>query len=174
MPARVADHLSSVARVELDVECEHGHFQTRVATTTQEDKEMFNRHQKLAVLICHGDAVLNPKKWLAEEASDLATKIPNLDEIPSQAILALAKLVAVGETDAKNLSLATDIDETKVDEYLEALCEFKFAEKTWNGYKATQTGEQVFEAIAQRMVARELFEVNARLQQLKELTQAVE
>ncbi|MBK7417527.1 MAG: hypothetical protein IPJ38_23050 [Dechloromonas sp.] len=140
---------------------------------TQQDEKMFNRSQKLAALICHGDAVLNPKRWLAEEASDLAIKIADLDKISSRAILPLAKLVALGETDAKKLSLSMDIDESKVDEYLEALCEFKFAEKTWNGYKTTQTGEQVFEAIAKRMVERELFEVKSRLQQLEYLIKAV-
>ena len=60
---------------------------------------MFNNLQQLAALICHGDAVLNPKKWLAEEASNLATRIPHFDEIPNQAILPLAKLVAEGESD---------------------------------------------------------------------------
>ncbi len=130
---------------------------------------MRSTHQKLAVLICHGATVLNPKKWLAEEASDLALKISNLDEIPPQAILPLAKLVADGEYDARKLAIATDIDESTADEYLEALCEFKFAEKTWNGYKATQRGEQAFEAIGKKMVVRELFEVKARLQQLEEL-----
>jgi hypothetical protein len=133
---------------------------------------MSNKQQKLAALFCHGDAVLNPKRWLAEEAGDLATTILGFDEIPPQAILPLANLVATGENDAQRISLALGIDESKVNEYLEALCEFKFAEKTWNGYKATQNGEQAFEAIAQRMIARELYEVNARLQHLKELTQA--
>jgi hypothetical protein len=134
---------------------------------------MVNMRQRLAELICYGDAVLNPKKWLAEEVSDLATNIPNLDEIPPQAILPLAKLVANGECDAAKLALATDIDESKVDEYLEALCEFKFAEKTWNGYKSTQAGEQAFEAIGKRMVERELFEVKRRLQQLEDLRQHI-
>lgn len=132
---------------------------------------MFNMRKELAVLICSGEAVLNPKKWLADEASDLATRIPHLDEIPSQAILPLAKLVVDGESNARKIALATDIDEAKLEDYLDALCEFKFAEKTWNGYKATQTGEQAFEAIGQRMVARELFQVNARLQQLGRLRQ---
>jgi hypothetical protein len=121
------------------------------------------------VLICHGDAVLNPKKWLSEEASNLAIRIPHLDEIPPQAILPLAKLVADGESDAQKLALALDIDEAKLDEYLDALCEFKFAEEAWNGYKATPTGEQAFEAIGERMVARELLQVKARLQQLEQL-----
>lgn len=125
--------------------------------------------KELAELICHGDAVLNPKKWLAEEASDLATRIPNLDELPPQAILPLAKLVADGESDAQKLALALDIDEAKIAEYLDALCEFKFAEEAWNGCKATSAGEQAFEAVGQRMVARELFEVKARLQQLEQL-----
>ena len=123
--------------------------------------------KKLAALICHGDAVLSPRKWLAEESSDLATRIPHLDEIPSQAILPLAKLVADGESDARKLALALDIDEAKLDEYLDALCAFKYAEETWSGYKATSAGEQAFEAVGQRMVARELFEVKARLQQLE-------
>ena len=130
---------------------------------------MVAMRQKLAVLICYGDAVLNPKKWLAQEAADLATRFPNLDEIPPQAILPLAKLVADGESNARKLALATDSDESKVNEYLEALCEFNFAEKTWAGYKSTQLGEQVFETVGKRMVERELFEVKRRLKQLEEL-----
>jgi len=125
--------------------------------------------KELAVLICHGSAVLNPKKWLAEEANDLATRIPHLDEISSQAILPLAKLVADGESDARKLALALDIDEAKLDEYLDALCEFKFAEWTGIGYKATTAGEEAFKAIGERMVERELFQVKARLQQLEQL-----
>lgn len=133
---------------------------------------MPNKHENFAALLCHGSAVLNPKRWLAEEASGLATTIPDLDEIPSQAILPLAKLVANGENETKKLSLEIGIDESKVNEYLEALCEFKFVEETSSGYKATQSGEKAFEAIAQRMIARELFEVKARLQHLKDLSQA--
>jgi hypothetical protein len=105
---------------------------------TKTTQAMVNMRKKLAELICHGDAILNPKKWLDQEVCYEALNIPNLDEFPSQAILPLAKLVANGESDARKLALATDIDESKVDEYLEALCEFKFAEKTSNGYKSTR------------------------------------
>jgi hypothetical protein len=125
--------------------------------------------KELAALICHGDAVLNPRKWLAEEASNLATRIAHLDEIPPQAILPLAKLVADGESDARQLALALDIDEVKLDEYLEALSEFEFAEWTGNGHKATPAGEEAFKAVGERMVQRELFQVKGRLQQLEQL-----
>ena len=130
---------------------------------------MPNVRKELAVLICHGDAVLDPTKWLAEEASDLATRIPNLDAIPFEAVLPLAKLVANGESDAGKLALALDIDETRLGEYLDALCEFKFAKETDNGYEPTPTGVQAFEAVGQRMVARELLQVKVRLQQLEKL-----
>ena len=126
--------------------------------------------KELATLICYGDAVLSPRRWLAEESSNLATRIPHLDEIPPQAILPLAKLVAHGESDARKLALALDIDEVKLNEYLDALCEFKFAEEAWTGYKATSAGEQAFEAVGERMIARELFEVKARLKQLEQLS----
>lgn len=130
---------------------------------------MIHKLHELAALLCHGDAALNPKKWLAEEASDLATRIPHLDEIPPQAILPLAKLVADGESDTRKLGLALDIDEAKIDEYLDALCEFKFAEWTGTGHKATTAGEDAFKAVGERMVERELFQVKARLQQLEQL-----
>lgn len=135
---------------------------------------MVNMRQGLAELICHGDAILNPKKWLDQEVCHEALNIPNLDEFPSQAILPLAKLVANGESDARKLALATDIDESKAAEYLEALCEFKFVEKTWNGYKSTQAGERAFEAIGKRMVLRELSEVKGRLKQLEDLNRLIE
>jgi hypothetical protein len=130
---------------------------------------MYNMHKKIAKLICYGDAVLDPKKWLAEEASNLALRIRHLDEIPSQAILPLAKLVADGESDVRKLSLALDIDNSKIEEYLEALCEYKFVNETGNGYEATLSGEQAFEAIGERMVIREMFQIKARLQQLEQL-----
>ncbi|WNG28962.1 hypothetical protein F0U62_36915 [Cystobacter fuscus] len=132
---------------------------------------MTNILQGFADLICHGDAILNPKKWLAEEVSHEALNIPNLDEFSPQAILPLAVLVAKGECDAARLARATNIDKSKVDGYLEALCEFKFAEETGNGYKSTQAGEKAFEAIGKRMVERERFEVKRRLQQLEALRQ---
>lgn len=130
---------------------------------------MINKYQELAALICHGDAVLDPAKWLAEEASDLATRFPHLDEISPQAIMPLAKLVADGESDARRLALSLDIEEAKVDEYLDALSEFKFAEWTGGGYIATPAGEEAFFAVGQRMVARELFHVQGRLEQLERL-----
>lgn len=132
---------------------------------------MRDLRQDIAELICHGEAVLNPRKWLAQEAGDLATRIAGLDAIPSQAIVPLAKLVAYGESDARRLALSTDFDESKLEEYLGALCEFKFAEQTWNGYKATSTGEQAFEAIGRRMVDRELMQLQGRLQQLERIHQ---
>ena len=79
------------------------------------------------------------------------------------------RLVANGEFDARKLALALDIDEAKLGEYLDALCQFKFAKETDNGYESTPTGVQAFEAVGQRMVARELFQLNARLQQLERL-----
>lgn len=130
---------------------------------------MRNRRQKLAELICHGEAVLNPKKWLAEEVGDLAVRIPNLDEIPSQSILPLAKLVVEGETDVGRLALMLDIDEVLLEEHLEVLAEFNFAERTRMGYKATPTGEHAFDAVGQRMLDRELFQMKARLQQLEQI-----
>ena len=130
---------------------------------------MSDIRKKLAELICHGDAVLCPKKWLSEEASNLATSIPHLDEIPSQAILPLAKLVADGKSDARWLALTLEIEDGKLDEYLDALCTVEFAEWTGSSYKATTSGEQAFDAVGQRMVARELFQVKARLQQLEQL-----
>lgn len=128
---------------------------------------MINR--KISTLICSPGSGLNYKKWLAEEAADLAIRVPHLDEIPPQAILPLAQLVTDGESDNRKLGLALDIDEAKIDEYLEALCEFKFAEWTGAGHKATLAGEDAFKAVGERMVERELFEVKARLQQLEQL-----
>jgi hypothetical protein len=132
---------------------------------------MADLRKEIAELICHGDVVLSPEKWLDEEARDLATQIPHLDEIPSQAILLLAKLVADGESDAGKLVLAIDIDTDKLDEYMDALCEFKFVEETGNGYKSTPAGDQTFDAIGRRIVARELCQLKSRLEQVLQLSQ---
>jgi hypothetical protein len=129
--------------------------------------------REIAELICHGDVILSPEKWLDEEAKDLAAQIPHLDEIPSQAILPLAILVAGGESDAEKLARAIDIDTDILDEYLDALCEFKFAQETWNGYKSTPAGEQAFDAIGRRMVERELSQLKSRLEKLKQLDKQI-
>lgn len=130
---------------------------------------MFEIQKKIADLICYGDTVLSPQKWLAEEAANLAIRIRQMDEIPSQAILPLARLVAYGECDSRKLALSIDIDEPKLDEYLDALIEFKFAEETLNGYRATPSGVQAIDAIGVAMVERELFVLKGRLQHLEML-----
>ncbi|QDE84485.1 hypothetical protein BHS07_24650 [Myxococcus xanthus] len=104
----------------------------------------------------------------------MATRIPHLDEIPHQAILPLAMLVAEGECNAAKLVHRVEIDESKAERYLEALCDFGFVEKTLGGYKSTRTGEQAFEAIGNRMVERELFEIGRRLEELKNLRRLME
>lgn len=130
---------------------------------------MTNRRQKLADLICNGEAILNPRKWLAEEVGDLAIRISHLDEVPAQSILPLAKLVVEGESDAGRLALALDVDDDVLQVQLEALCEFKLAEWTGIGYKATQAGEQAFDAVGQQVLERELFEMKRRLLQLEQI-----
>ena len=128
---------------------------------------MIDVRKELADLICYAGAVLNPNKWLSEEASDLATRIPHLDEIPHQAILPLAKLVANGPSDARTLSLALDIEQDKLDDYLGALCEFQFAEWTGSVYEASPAGVQAVDAVGPRMVDRELFELRRRVEEVE-------
>lgn len=135
-------------------------------TTNSSDDKKLAMRTKLAELICNSDALLCPKKWLDEEASDLATRIPHLDEIPSQALILLAKIVVSSELDSRKLSIALDIDDKKLEEYLDALCNIDFIEWTGSSYKATISGEKAFNAIGQRMVAREIFQLKARLKQL--------
>lgn len=130
-----------------------------------------NTRKELAELICHGSSVLNPRKWLAQEVNDLATRITHLDEIPLQAILVLAKLVADGDSDTSNFGLALDLDANELGKSLDALDEFKFVEGTLKGFKATELGEQAIDNIGQKMVNRELFEMKARLQQLESLSE---
>lgn len=125
--------------------------------------------KEMADLICRADEVLSPKKWLSEEVADLATRIPNLDEIPPSAILPLAKLVVGGESDAKRLASSLGMDEVQLNEYLDALCEFKFAEESSAGYRATPAGELAFDAIGKQMVIRVRFEVGGMLSELDRL-----
>lgn len=127
--------------------------------------------KEVATMICYGDAVLDPNKWLAEETCDVAMRIPSLDQIAPQAILPLAELVAKGTSDTGRLARVLGIEEAILDEYLDALCEFKFAEWTGIGYKATPAGVEAFDAVGQRMLARELFELKRRLVELEQLRQ---
>ena len=131
---------------------------------------MSDVRKEVASIICQNDAY-DRRKWLAQEAADLATRVPHLDEIPAQAILPLAKLVADGESDVARLAQALDIDKAILDEHLDALCEFKFAEWTGIGYTPTAAGAQAFDAIGQQMVARQLFELRRQLDQLERLSQ---
>lgn len=126
-------------------------------------------HKGLAELICHSNAVVNPQKWLAEEACDLAFRIHHLDEIPAQAILPLAKLVEIGDSSLRTLTLSLDIDELMLAKYIEALCEFNFVEEAGKGFKATEAGKKAFEAVGERMVTRMLFEFKGQLEHLERL-----
>ena len=63
---------------------------------------MSDVRKEVASIICQNDAY-DRRKWLAQEAADLATRVPHLDEIPAQAILPLAKLVADGESDVASV-----------------------------------------------------------------------
>lgn len=129
---------------------------------------MSDVRKEVASIICQNDAY-DRRKWLAQEAADLATRVPHLDEIPAQAILPLAKLVADGESDVASLAQSLHIEERLLDDYLDALCEFKFVEWTGIGYIPTAVGAQAFDAIGQQMVARQLFELGRQLDQLKRL-----
>ena len=131
--------------------------------------EDVNVRKQLANLICNGQVVLTPSQWLAEEACSLATRIRNLDEIPPQAILPLAKLVAEGEADAKQLELGLGMDSAMLEGYLDKLCELQFAEQTWSGYRATPAGWQAFDAIGWQMVNRELVVLQGRVERLLRL-----
>ena len=134
---------------------------------------MLDVRKEVAGVICQNDAH-DRKKWLAEEAAHLATRIPHLDEIPAQAILPLAKLVADGEADVARLAQALGVEESILDEHLDALCEFKFAEWTGSGYTSTAAGAQAFDAIGQQMVARQLFELRRQLDQLEQLRRCLD
>jgi len=127
--------------------------------------------KQLANLICNGEVVLTPRRWLAQEACSLATRIRNLDEIPPQAILPLAKLVAEGEADATQLEVRLGMDSAMLEEYLDKLCELQFAEQTWSGYRATPAGCRAFDAIGWQMVNRELFVLQGRVETLQRLQQ---
>lgn len=50
-------------------------------------KEIFN-------LIYYCDDVLNPKRWLAEESSDLSTQIPQIENVDLTSIYLLLKLAS--------------------------------------------------------------------------------
>ena len=125
--------------------------------------------KKVAELICHSEEVLDPRRWLAEEAADMATEIPHLDEISSQAVLPLTKLVQVGAADANRLANALGIDVETIEEYLDQLCEFQFAEQDGTKLKATTAGERAFDAIGRRIINRQLYELKRQLEAVERL-----
>lgn len=129
--------------------------------------------KKVAELICSSGAAHNYNKWISEEVYEIATKVPNLDNIPTKAIVLLAKLVLNGESDANILSFYLDLDITEVHCHLDALCEFEFAEESMKSYKSTSTGEWAIETLGKKLIDRELFQVKARLQQLEQLRHAL-
>lgn len=124
--------------------------------------------KEIAALICDIDG-LSRQKWLCQEVTELATSIAGLDELSKPAIFSLAHIVAYGESDARRLMSYFGISQIEIENALESLCEFKFVEKTSNGYTATLWGEKAFNIIGRQMVEREHFELRRRLQPLEEL-----
>ncbi|MFD2053734.1 hypothetical protein ACFSQT_11765 [Mesorhizobium calcicola] len=115
-------------------------------------------------------ASLNYRKWLAQEAAALALTMEDfndLDGISPSAILALAKIVAYGETDLARLAIACDLEPADLQTHLDGLCDFGFAVETVNGFSATASGEKVFVALGRNMIIRERFELNGRLEEIR-------
>lgn len=124
--------------------------------------------REIADLILSGNT-LNYRKWLAQEAADLASTIANLDEVSPLAILPLAWITAYGETDVRRLAIACDLELADLEVHLDALSEFGFAEETANGFNVTPLGEQAFIAVGKKMILRERFETKRRLGALEKV-----
>ena len=136
---------------------------------------MFDADKKLAQLICSGKEVLDSSKWLALEVDGLIARIPALADLPPQAVLPLAKLVADGESTSWKLHLALGIQEALLDEYLDALYEVQFidyetdpvtAEKV---FVASKAGTDAFRAVGEKVVIHERLVLQGRLSQLNRL-----
>ena len=134
-------------------------------------KEVLNKTQELARLISEGDAVHDYQRWLAQEVGELTLKIPDLDKVPFSAIQLLVQMILMGDVSANKLVLTIDTDENNVQEWLDNLCEFSFAEETENGYKSTLVGQNVINALGKLMVNRELMVIKARLERLESVYQ---
>ena len=134
---------------------------------------MLNTNRLIAQQICASDLAQARLKWLAEEQAELALRIRNLDEIPTQALLPLSHLAAVGSEDVPRLSVATDIDESRLEELLDRLVEFQFVREGGRGYVVTESGTAAFDAVAQKIVIREAFELRRRLEHAEHLRRAL-
>lgn len=142
---------------------------------TYERLTVFQLDKRLYQLICHGKEVLDTSKLLALEMDGLIPRIPALAELPHQAVLPLAKLVADGEATAWTLHLALDIQEADIAEHLDALYEAKFVDyetdpvTAENVFVATKSGADAFLEISKRVVTHERLVLQARLDQLNRL-----
>lgn len=134
---------------------------------------MPNLPKDIADVICFTATHLDPGSWLAKEVAVLALTIPHLDEIHPQALLPLAKLVEMGPSDAKRLARVLHIDEPTLEVYLDALCEFNFAQLTVNGYEVTQSGGQAFSAVGDRMIVQVRNELKRNLDKYEQLYQSM-
>ena len=119
--------------------------------------------QKIADHIIHGSHIVNYPRWLEEEVNDLALKIAHLDEIPFQAIVPLVRLASYGEANVRSLAIICSMEESTIENHIEALYHFKFIEKTDEGYIATPLGEKASKAIGNKMIIRESFDLKRRL-----------
>ena len=129
--------------------------------------------QRVANEICLGFSTLDSRKWLAEEASDLAVRFPGLVAVSIECVLLLVWLSANGPMNELDLARSAELDPRSTEAWLEQLCEYSFARTCIEGFEATRRGQDVFRALARKMILRGLFELNRQHAHLTRLNEQI-
>lgn len=110
-------------------------------------------------------------EWLEEEVNYLALRHGGLDAIPVASIYVMARLYVDGPSDESALAKDLKMEEADVSEYLEFLCERKFAQKDSSGftYSLTIPGEDACRAVGRNIVIRKRNWMKGRVQHLDSL-----
>lgn len=110
-------------------------------------------------------------RWLGTEVADLGLKHNGLDDVPLDSILILAILFVNNTLDDDEILKFTEIDPSKLGDYIDALSEFSLVSdcQTSERYQLTDKGESSCRDIFKNVVIRKRFELMRALENIEYL-----
>lgn len=133
---------------------------------------MYKAQEKIFELIKFTASIeLHRKQWFGPEMAELGLKHHGLDDIPLDSVLILAVLQIKGTLDDQEIHINTDLDLSKIADYIDDLKSYKLIiENPSSGkYELTEKGSSACHDIFRNFVIRSRFELKRNLEVIEPL-----
>lgn len=133
---------------------------------------MFDLKEQIFKIIKSASQSLEDRsRWLGAEVAELGLKHHGLDNIPLDSILILAILFVNNTLDDDEILKLTEIDPSKLEDYIDALSEYSLVSNCQNSgnYQLTDKGKSSCRDIFKSVVIRKRFELKIALDNIEYL-----